>query len=72
MMRTIARCPDITQAHSIKMLLGGNGIEAFIPDVNVAAVAPYLFSTRSGVRVQVNEKDETVAKKIIAEYKDSL
>jgi hypothetical protein len=71
-MRTIARCSDITQAHSIKMLLGGNGIEAFIPDENVAAVAPYLFSTRSGVRVQVNEKDEKVAKKIISEYKDSL
>lgn len=66
-MRTIARCIDINQAQYIKMILDGNGIDSFIPDETVATVAPYLFATRSGVRVQVNECDETIAKELLEE-----
>ena len=49
------------------MILDGNGIDSFIPDETVATVAPYLFATRSGVRVQVNECDETIAKELLEE-----
>ena len=66
-MRTIARCNDINQALCIKMILDGNGIDSFIPDENVATVAPYLFATRSGVRVQVSERDEMIAKELLDE-----
>lgn len=66
-MRTIARCIDINQAQCIKMVLDGNGIDSFIPDENVATVAPYLFATRSGVRVQVNDCDEMIARELIDE-----
>jgi len=63
--RTVARCNDVNQALSIKMILDGNGIDSFIPDENVATVAPYLFATRSGVRVQVKEGDEMRARELI-------
>jgi len=49
------------------MVLDGNGIDSFIPDENVATVAPYLFATRSGVRVQVNDCDEMIARELIDE-----
>lgn len=67
-MRTIARCIDINQAQFIKMILEGSGIDSFIPDETVATVAPYLFATRSGVRVQVNECDEMRAKDLLEEF----
>ena len=50
------------------MILDGNGIDSFIPDETVATVAPYLFATRSGVRVQVNECDEMRAKDLLEEF----
>ncbi len=49
------------------MLLDANGIRSFIPDENVAIVAPYLFATKSGVRIQVFDEDETRAKSVISD-----
>ena len=66
-MRTVAICLNIFQAQRIQMLLDANGIKSFIPDENVAIVAPYLFATKSGVRVQVFEEDETRAKRAISD-----
>ena len=66
-MRTVANCLNIFQAQRIQIILDANGIKSFIPDENVATVAPYLFATRSGVRVQVCDEDEKRAKRIISE-----
>ena len=66
-MRTVANCLNISQAHRIQILLDANGIRSFIPDENVAIVAPYLFATKSGVRVQVFDEDETRAKSVISD-----
>ncbi|MCP4848392.1 MAG: DUF2007 domain-containing protein [Verrucomicrobiaceae bacterium] len=64
-MRTVANCLNISQAQSIQIRLDANGIKSFIPDETVATVAPYLFATKSGVRVQVCEEDEERAKTLI-------
>ncbi|MDB6109285.1 MAG: hypothetical protein JWR69_1035, partial [Pedosphaera sp.] len=39
------------------MQLEAAGIPAFIPDELSAGIAPYLFFTASGVRVQVADQD---------------
>ena len=49
----------------LRLKLGSMGIEAFIPDEVSAGVAPHLFATKAGVRVQVSEADEAAATEII-------
>lgn len=43
------------------------GIPAFIPDEIMASTAPHHFLTPSGVRVQVAEKDEEDARRLLQE-----
>lgn len=64
-MITIANCLNLSQALSLKMRLEAAGIPAFIPDEMSAGIAPYLFFTTSGVRVQVAEENAEEAKEII-------
>lgn len=64
-LKTIANLGSIQKAQSLKLLLGSIGIDAFIPDELTAGIAPHLFMTRTGVRVQVEEEDETEAMQII-------
>jgi len=65
-MVTVARFGDIQEAVRLKMALEAKGISAFIPDENMAYNAPNLFlTTPSGVRVQVDEQDVEVARKVI-------
>lgn len=66
-MRTVANCLNITEALRIRIILDASGISSFIPDENVATVAPYLFATKSGVRVQVAVKDEMQAIEAISD-----
>jgi hypothetical protein len=66
-MRTVANCLNITEAQRIGIILDASGIKSFIPDENVATAAPYLFATKSGVRVQVEEKDEFRAMEAISD-----
>ena len=70
-MRTVANCSNITEAQGIRIVLGASGIKSFIPDENVATAAPHLFATKSGVRVQVAEKDEARAMEAIADAAES-
>ena len=70
-MRTVANCLNMSQALRIQILLDSRGIKSFIPDENIATVAPYLFATRSGVRIQVSEEDEKLAKSFIVEDGES-
>ena len=70
-MRTVANCLNMSQALRIQILLDSRGIKSFIPDEIIATVAPYLFATRSGVRIQVSEEDEKLAKSFIVEDGES-
>ncbi len=71
-MKTVANLGSIQAAQSLKLKLGFAGIEAFIPDEISAGVAPHLFMSRAGVRVQVAEADEAEAKRIIEEGIDPV
>ena len=71
LMRTVANCLNMSQALRIQILLDSRGIKSFIPDENIATVAPYLFATRSGVRIQVSEEDEELAKSFILDDADN-
>lgn len=69
-MKTIARFGSLEQAQLIKLKLESRGIEAFIPDDISATLTPHFFMTKSGVRVQVDEKDEEEARQILADDGD--
>ena len=71
-MKTVANLGSIQVAQNLKMKLGSVGIEAFIPDEMSASVAPHLFMDRSGIRLQVAETDEDLAKKIINDEFDHI
>ena len=71
-MKTVANLGSIQAAQSLKLKLGFAGIEAFIPDEVSAGIAPHLFMSRAGVRVQVAEADEAEAKRIIKDGIDPV
>ena len=56
-MKTIAHFGTLMEAELLKLKLASFGINAFIPDELTAGVAPHIFATRSGIRLQVAEKD---------------
>ena len=70
-MTTVANCFNVVEAQRLQIVLDSNGIESFVPDSNSASIAPYLFSTKSGVRLQVDEKDAERAKSLIEEARES-
>ena len=61
-MKTIAHFGTLMEAELLKLKLASFGIDAFIPDELTAGVAPHIFATRSGIRLQVAEKDVESAK----------
>ena len=56
-METIAQYGTLMEAELLKLKLASCGIDAFIPDELTAGVAPHIFATRSGIRVQVANTD---------------
>ena len=56
-MKTIAQYGTLKEAELLKMKLASCDIDAFIPDELIAGVAPHIFATRSGIRVQVANTD---------------
>jgi hypothetical protein len=56
-MKTIGNFGTLIEAELSKLKLASFGISAFIPDELTAGVAPHIFSTRSGIRVQVADAD---------------
>ena len=64
-METIANLASLQVAQLLKMKLGSEGIEAFIPDEVSAGLEPHIFLTRTGIRLQVKAKDLEDAKKIV-------
>ena len=65
MMKTIANFGTLMEAEFLKLKLASCGIDAFIPDELTAGVAPHIFSTRSGIRVQVADSDFENAKELM-------
>lgn len=54
------------EAELLKLQLASCGIDAFIPDELTAGVAPHIFATRSGIRVQVADTDFEDARELMA------
>tara|TARA_B100001057_G_C22747312_1_gene910260 strand:- start:296 stop:538 length:243 start_codon:yes stop_codon:yes gene_type:complete len=71
-MKTIAHFGTLMEAELLKLKLASFGIYAFIPDELTAGVAPHIFATRSGIRLQVAEKDVESAKAAMQSEIDPL
>ena len=71
-MKTIAHFGTLMEAELLKLKLASFGIDAFIPDELTAGVAPHIFATRSGIRLQVAEKDVESAKAAMQNEIDPL
>jgi hypothetical protein len=64
-MITIANFGSLMEAELLKLKLASFGIDAFIPDELTSGVAPHIFATKSGVRVQVAPEDACRAKEVM-------
>ncbi len=71
-MITVANLGSIQEAQNLKLKLGSVGIVAFIPDELSAGMAPFFLTTKAGVRLQVEEKDENLARRIIEQGFDQI
>lgn len=71
-METIANLASLQIAQLLKMKLGSEGIEAFIPDEVSAGLEPHVFLTRTGIRLQVKAGDVEAAKKIVTAQIESF
>ena len=56
-MKTIAQYGTIREAGLLKLKLASCDIDSIISDELIAGVAPHIFATRSGIRVQVANTD---------------
>ena len=64
--KAIAHFGTLMEAELLKLKLASCGIDAFIPDELTAGVAPHIFATRSGIRVQVADADFENAQELMA------
>lgn len=71
-METILNLASLQTAQLLKMKLGSEGIEAFIPDEVSAGLEPHVFLTRTGIRLQVKTEDVVAAKKIVEAQMESF
>ena len=62
---TIRTCRDIQEAEIVKSALEADGIQAFIPDENVATLYPSQVLDTNGVRVQVSAEDADRAREVL-------
>ena len=68
-MITIAQFSNLQDALVLRMALESAGIAAFIPDENIASLAPPYLFVGSGVRLQVPEEDLASAQAIMADLR---
>ena len=72
MMVTIAKFNSVNDAFLAKSKLEGSGIEAFIPDENLASLNWLYTGAMGGVRLEVSEEDKDRAIEILdLTYEDS-
>ena len=71
-MITLAQFSRLQDALVLRMALESAGIAAFIPDENMASLAPPYLFVGTGIRLQVTEEDLAAAQAIMADMrKDS-
>jgi Putative prokaryotic signal transducing protein len=71
-MITVAQFSRLQDALVLRMALESAGIAAFIPDENMASLAPPYLFVGTGIRLQVTEDDLAAAQAIMADMrKDS-
>ena len=63
-METIAQYGTLREAGLLKLKLASCDIDSIISDELIAGVAPHIFATRSGIRVQVADKDLKMSKSL--------
>lgn len=63
-------CAWLHEAHFIRSVLEGAGIEAFIPDEHTVGVHPGLTPAIGGVRVLVRPEDAEAAREVLASVSD--
>ena len=66
-MKTIANLFSVQEVDNLRILLGSAGIEIFVPDEVTASILPHTFMTKTGIRVQINDDDEALAREVIEE-----
>jgi hypothetical protein len=72
-MITVAQFSRLQDALVLRMALESAGIAAFIPDENMASLAPPYLFVGTGIRLQVTEEDLAAAQAIMADMrKDSV
>jgi hypothetical protein len=62
---TIKTCRDLAEAQMVLSALEASGIEAFIPDENMASLTTALILDTDGVRVQVAADDAERARDLL-------
>lgn len=62
---TIRTCRDLQEAQVVRAMLEAGGIQAFIPDENVATLYPAQVLDTHGVRVQVAAEDAELANELL-------
>ena len=66
-MITIAAYDNSVEAYIVKGMLEANGIRAVVHNEHLSAVIPVIGS----IGVKIDEENETIARKILAEYEKS-
>ncbi len=64
-MKTIRTYNSVIEAHTVRALLEGNGINAFVADENTVHLNSLFTNAIGGVRLQVAESDFTEAQEIL-------
>jgi hypothetical protein len=69
-MITVAQFSRLQDALVLRMALESAGIAAFIPDENMASLAPPYLFVGTGIRLQVTEEDLDAAQAIMADMRN--
>ncbi len=64
-MTTLTTCSNIAEAELLKSLLEASGLKAYLPEKLTANAAPQLLFSQ-GIRLQVEDEDADVARRVIA------
>ena len=70
-MKTVAACSELAEAQLLRSVLEGHGIEAVIPNEQTAEIAPPYLWGSGGVKVQVADEDEKIARQVLTTLEDT-
>lgn len=70
-MITVATCNHPMHAQLLKSVLEDSGIPVSIPNEHTAQTMPHLILAMGGVRVQVPDEHEEIARKLVADFEAS-